>query len=117
MELIDAFPLRQIASVPSPGSLYSKLMDLIVRLARSGLIHGDFNEFNILIRDHRSQSEKDRDEENEEERLERIQLEGGDFPIVISEDDMTEERKEKGILEPILIDFPQMVSTDHADAE
>lgn len=139
MELIDAFPLsvlvpslsspqplltslnpshsRQIASVPSPGHLYSQLMDLIVRLARSGLIHGDFNEFNILIRDHRSEAEKDRDDENEEERLERIQVEGGDFPILVKDEDMTEERKLKGVLEPILIDFPQMVSTDHVDAE
>ncbi|KAI5477943.1 hypothetical protein MNV49_005733 [Pseudohyphozyma bogoriensis] len=116
MELIDAFPLRQIAHVPSPGSLYSSLMDLIVRLARSGLIHGDFNEFNILIRDHRSDAEKDRDEENDEEREERIAAEGGDFPVEVSEEDL-KRRREKGVLEPVLIDFPQMVSTDHVDAE
>ncbi|KAK4699811.1 RIO kinase 2, partial [Phenoliferia sp. Uapishka_3] len=117
MELIDAFPLRQIAHVPSPGSLYSQLMDLIVRLALSGLIHGDFNEFNILIRDHRTEEEKDRDEENDEDREDRIASEGGDFPVVVSEEEMTPERKEKGVLEPVLIDFPQMVSTDHVDAE
>jgi RIO kinase 2 len=91
-------------------------MDLIVRLAHSGLIHGDFNEFNILVRDHRSDAEKDRDEENEEERDARIAKEGGDFPVELSEEDM-KIRKEKGLLEPILIDFPQMVSIDHADAE
>jgi RIO kinase 2 len=51
MGLIDAYPLCQIQSVDSPGKLYSKLMDLIVRLACSGLIHGDFNEFNILVKD------------------------------------------------------------------
>ncbi|KAG8772255.1 Serine kinase, partial [Serendipita sp. 397] len=50
MELIDAYPLRQISEHPSPGTLYSSLMDLIVRFAHSGLIHGDFNEFNILIK-------------------------------------------------------------------
>ncbi|PRQ77794.1 RIO1 family-domain containing protein [Rhodotorula toruloides] len=94
MELIDAFPLRQISSVPSPGALYSALMDMIVRLARSGLIHGDFNEFNLLIRDHRTEAEKARDDETPDERDERIEREGGDFP-------------------PVLIDFPQMVSTDH----
>jgi RIO kinase 2 len=48
-------------------------MDLIVRFARAGLIHGDFNEFNILI------------------------------------------RRADG--EPIVIDFPQMVSTSHENAE
>ncbi|QRV76311.1 atypical/RIO/RIO1 protein kinase [Ceratobasidium sp. AG-Ba] len=73
MELIDAFPLRQISSHPNPGSLYSTLMDVIVRFAKAGLIHGDFNEFNILI------------------------------------------RRETGI--PVVIDFPQMVSTRHANAE
>ncbi|KAH9982474.1 RIO1 family-domain-containing protein [Lactifluus volemus] len=50
MEFVDAYPLRQIDHVPSPGDLYSQLMDLIVRFAHAGLIHGDFNEFNILIR-------------------------------------------------------------------
>ncbi|KAK7463649.1 Serine/threonine-protein kinase rio2 [Stygiomarasmius scandens] len=73
MEFIDAYPLRQIADVPSPGKLYSSLMDLIVRFARAGLIHGDFNEFNILI------------------------------------------RRTTG--EPVVIDFPQMVSTSHENAE
>jgi len=48
-------------------------MDLIVRFAHSGLIHGDFNEFNILI------------------------------------------RRDNG--EPVVIDFPQMVSTQHVNAE
>lgn len=64
---------RQVADIPSPGKLYSELMDLIVRFARAGLIHGDFNEFNILI------------------------------------------RREDG--NPIVIDFPQMVSTSHKNAE
>ncbi|EED80416.1 predicted protein, partial [Postia placenta Mad-698-R] len=73
MEFIDAYPLRQVAELPSPGKLYSDLMDLIVRFARAGLIHGDFNEFNILI------------------------------------------RRESG--EPIVIDFPQMISTSHFNAE
>ncbi|RIB22691.1 RIO1 family-domain-containing protein [Gigaspora rosea] len=51
MELIDAYPLRQITDVQDPGQLYSDLMNLIVRLAQHGLIHGDFNEFNILIKE------------------------------------------------------------------
>ncbi len=64
---------RQVAELPSPGRLYSTLMDVIVRFAHAGLIHGDFNEFNILI------------------------------------------RRDSG--EPVVIDFPQMVSTSHANAE
>ncbi|KAF5355990.1 hypothetical protein D9756_003821 [Leucocoprinus leucothites] len=65
--------IRQVAELPSPGKLYSQLMDLIVRFAHAGLIHGDFNEFNILV------------------------------------------RRETG--EPVVIDFPQMVSTSHENAE
>ena len=49
MELIKGFPLNSINDVDEPGRLYSKLMDLIVRLAGCGLIHGDFNEFNIML--------------------------------------------------------------------
>ena len=48
-------------------------MELIMRLAYAGLIHGDFNEFNLLI------------------------------------------HKKTG--EVTLIDFPQMVSTRHPNAE
>jgi len=72
MELLDAYPLYQVHDLKKPGQLYSDLMDLIVKLAQHGLIHGDFNEFNLLI------SSNDR---------------------------------------PILIDFPQMVSTSHPNAE
>ena len=34
-----------------PARLYNKLMNLIVRLAEHGLIHGDFNEFNLMVND------------------------------------------------------------------
>ncbi|KAI8807513.1 RIO1 family-domain-containing protein [Cladochytrium replicatum] len=37
--------------VKNMGKLYSDLMDIIVRLAGSGLIHGDFNEFNLMVQD------------------------------------------------------------------
>lgn len=53
-------------------SLYDELMDLIVRLGNHGVIHGDFNEFNLMI---------------------------------------TNEGK------PVIIDFPQMMSTSHPNAE
>lgn len=55
-----------------PASVYSELMDLIVKLAHHGLIHGDFNEFNLLLD---------------------------------NDDHVT------------MIDFPQMISTSHANAE
>ncbi|KAH8602014.1 kinase-like protein [Bisporella sp. PMI_857] len=87
MSLIDAFPMRQISAVPNPASLYAELIAMILRLAQYGLIHGDFNEFNILIK---------------EEKI------GGTG---------TEDVAESLNLTPILIDFPQMVSVDHLNAE
>lgn len=80
MEFIDSFPLRMIESVPEPAKLYAELMDMIVQLAQRGLIHGDFNEFNILIKELHSSNDK------------------------VS-------------AKPILIDFPQAVSTNHANAQ
>ncbi|KAF1993600.1 RIO1-domain-containing protein [Amniculicola lignicola CBS 123094] len=85
MSLVQAFPMRQISKVGDPASLYAELLALIVRLAQYGLIHGDFNEFNILI----------------EEK-------------VTSAEDAAEEEI---TLIPTLIDFPQMVSIDHGNAE
>ncbi|KAI5815826.1 RIO1 family-domain-containing protein, partial [Pyronema omphalodes] len=72
MEMIDEFPLRT-AEVTDPAPLYKKLMDLILRFASQGLIHGDFNEFNILVRQETQ--------------------------------------------EPVVIDFPQMISINHPNAK
>uniref|UniRef100_A0A915PPV3 Serine/threonine-protein kinase RIO2 n=1 Tax=Setaria digitata TaxID=48799 RepID=A0A915PPV3_9BILA len=46
MDLITGFTLCHVQQIEG---LYEKLMTLIVRLARYGLIHGDFNEFNIML--------------------------------------------------------------------
>src|SRR2546429_1102922 len=89
MGLIDGYPLRQISSVPDPAGLYAELIELIMRLARIGLIHGDFNEFNIMIRE----------------------------DDVESTEDTASAAVPQIRLVPILIDFPQMVSIDHADAK
>ncbi|KYK59263.1 RIO1 family protein [Drechmeria coniospora] len=83
MTLIDAFPLRQISAIPDPASLYGDLIALILRLASHGLIHGDFNEFNILIK----------------------------------EETIVEDGKDSMKLSPVVIDFPQMVSMEHQNAE
>lgn len=88
MELIDAFPLRQIQEVPNPAGLYAELIDIVLRLATFGLIHGDFNEFNILIREVETNTETGNP------------------------------NSKPGItLIPVIIDFPQMVSIDHTNAE
>lgn len=72
MELINGYPLCQVRHLEDPAALYNEVMELIIKLANHGLIHGDFNEFNLMLDD---------------------------------EDHVT------------MIDFPQMVSTSHANAE
>ncbi|XP_036955396.1 serine/threonine-protein kinase RIO2 isoform X1 [Acanthopagrus latus] len=72
MELINGYPLCQVHELQDPSGLYSEFMELIVKLANHGLIHGDFNEFNLMLDD---------------------------------QDHIT------------MIDFPQMVSTSHPNAE
>ncbi|ORY02041.1 RIO1 family-domain-containing protein [Clohesyomyces aquaticus] len=83
MSLVNAFPMRQISTVGDSAGLYAELLSLIVQLAQHGLIHGDFNEFNILV------EEKANEEDDSQP------------PTLI----------------PTIIDFPQMVSIDHANAE
>ena len=43
--------MTQISVIPHPKQMYQKLMDLIIRIAEHGLVHGDFNEFNLMIND------------------------------------------------------------------
>merc|ERR1712002_1229450 len=51
MELMNAYPLCQVHDVEDPSELYSDLMNLILKFASFGLIHGDFNEFNLMVDD------------------------------------------------------------------
>ena len=99
MEFIDSFPLRQISSVPDPAALYGQLIELILRLARVGLIHGDFNEFNILV----------------EEKTVMDTAVPSTSPEKSSQP-ISSESESSITLNPIIIDFPQMVSTSHENA-
>jgi RIO kinase 2 len=49
MALVDAQPLVQVRRLAHPGRVYASAMDLISRLAAKGLVHCDFNEFNLLV--------------------------------------------------------------------
>ncbi|OQR71655.1 serine/threonine-protein kinase RIO2-like [Tropilaelaps mercedesae] len=72
MSLVKGTTMCHVQDVSNPARLYDKLMNLLVKLGNAGLIHGDYNEFNLML------------------------SEGG---------------------EPTLIDFPQMISTEHTNAE
>jgi RIO kinase 2 len=73
MEWIDGTVLNHVREMTDPVDAMQQCLELIVKLAEYGLIHGDFNEFNLMIR-------------HADEKI-------------------------------IVIDFPQMVSTSHRNAE
>ena len=51
MSLVEAYPMTQVATIPHPQKVYNTLIDLIIKLGEHGLVHGDFNEFNLMIDD------------------------------------------------------------------
>lgn len=176
MSLIDAYPLRQIAEIPKDQIplLYSALMSLIVRLGKAGLIHGDFNEFNLLIREKRTPEEEEHeqahdpfkqypsngpfgqkvgtepppelaegekweegkgfarvvatpttsasggaasssDEDEDEDEDERLQE--SEDEDAVHQDESPIHLSDGATVEPILIDFPQMISVLHPNAD
>lgn len=103
MDMIDGFPMRMVESVPEPAKLYAELIELVLRLSKHGLIHGDYNEFNILLEEH-----------------EQKDIPGGTSPSAGGEPhDATVSVPSTQIfkINPIIIDFPQMVSIQHPNAQ
>ena len=74
MEYVPSYPLNKVDEVKDKEVLYHKMIDFIQKLGENGLIHGDFNEFNILLN--------------------------------INKPD-----------EIVVIDFPQMISMHHSEAQ
>lgn len=51
MSYIPAYPMSQRKEMNDAPKVYEDLLNQIIRLAEHGLIHGDFNEFNLMIDD------------------------------------------------------------------
>ena len=49
MSFINGFPLQKVKKIAEPEIGYNTLLDLVEQFAQYGLIHSDFNEFNIMI--------------------------------------------------------------------
>jgi len=103
MEMIDGFPMRMVESVPEPAKLYAELIELMLRLAKHGLIHGDYNEFNILL----------------EEKERNAVLTASDSSPEVDQKDATDasQSPRNVTVDPVIIDFPQMVSVSHPNAQ
>lgn len=51
MSIVDGYPLSQVKEVADPGPIFSEIMHWLRRFAEVGLVHCDFNEFNLMIND------------------------------------------------------------------
>ncbi|KAL2557856.1 protein serine/threonine kinase [Forsythia ovata] len=51
MSLVQGYPLVQVKQFQNPDVVFETILGLVVRMAEHGLIHCDFNEFNIMIDD------------------------------------------------------------------
>ena len=51
MSLVHGYPMANVKELIHPHKVYEALLDQLIRLAEYGLVHGDFNEFNLLISD------------------------------------------------------------------
>ena len=51
MSLIKAFPMVNVKGLGNPEEVYHKLIEQIIQFAEHGLVHGDFNEFNLMCND------------------------------------------------------------------
>eukprot|EP00826_Nyctotherus_ovalis_P038787 TRINITY_DN3657_c0_g2_i3.p3 TRINITY_DN3657_c0_g2~~TRINITY_DN3657_c0_g2_i3.p3 ORF type:complete len:263 (+),score=113.53 TRINITY_DN3657_c0_g2_i3:667-1455(+) len=49
MSYIDGKPLNQIKEIPNPKAVYETLMEMLFKFVEVGIIHGDYNEFNLLL--------------------------------------------------------------------
>ncbi|MQM23015.1 hypothetical protein Taro_056075, partial [Colocasia esculenta] len=51
MSLVQGYPLVQMKQLENPDIVFETIIGLVIRLAEHGLIHCDFNEFNIMVDD------------------------------------------------------------------
>lgn len=51
MSLIKGSILNKVPTLENPGKVFARIMDIMIRLACCGLVHCDFNEFNMFIDD------------------------------------------------------------------
>lgn len=49
MSLLTGWPLHSVGGMEQPERCMEAMLGLIIRLGKCGLIHGDFNEFNVAV--------------------------------------------------------------------
>lgn len=101
MSLVDGVPLRAIEEIGDSASLYADLIGMIMDLAKVGLIHGDFNEFNVMVEERPAQDSHKTTKADTKLHRESEESQENDLISII----------------PWMIDFPQAISIDHVNAD
>lgn len=137
MSLVPGMPLRavplgafgrsRVEQDKRVSSLYGELMEILLEFAERGIIHGDMNEFNIMLGELQTEQRvfSDVDEEAYEQTaaLEKAQKDiSSDNSLadtvggVESETLMLHDMDSDAEMTPYIIDFPQITSMSHPQA-
>ena len=123
MSLVDGIPLRAVKEVGDPSSLYADLIEMILRLASYGLIHGDFNEFNIMIREGEEEGEEEEEALSEQHLPQSSSYQKYNNTVTGPNNNNKNNHNHKNknkinpSIKPTLIDFPQTLSISHPNAD
>lgn len=49
MGFVNGFPLNKIKEIKNPENAFNTILDILEKFVNHGLIHGDFNDFNLMI--------------------------------------------------------------------
>lgn len=137
MSLVPGMPLRQIPLIAfgrskqeqekAVAALYAELLEIVLRLADRGLIHGDMNEFNVLIEGvpeeygNKDQDCIEREDEKstiyEQERETTFDSPGTAVESLEPPNVSNETENLVAEFTPHIIDFPQITSMSHPQAD
>ena len=107
MSRITGCPLSQLraGSLADPDEVYKSCLAILKRLAEHGLVHCDFNEFNLMIDPSQHKNET------------RATIEKNIGEVIAASTSLTSSSPDLFPISVTLIDFPQMVSISHPNAE
>lgn len=105
MEYINSIPLfkfsKDVLENGAASHLYSQAKELLIKMAQIGLVHGDFNEFNLLVEvggydalgHHTVIDLEDDDDEKEEEEEDEEEL-SEESEDTVSEEELNEDEED-----------------------
>jgi len=127
MSLVKGRPMCQLRTgmIKQPEKVFDQCVSSIVRLAEHGLIHCDFNEFNLLLKLSDQSSDLEEEQNNNKNNHEDHNTNNNNNSQKNNEDKNKDDEDEEDEEDEdddndeqvIIIDFPQMISVHHPNAQ